>query len=81
MTPGETHAVAVARAEGDLSLRVTCDVCEGRTTTRTLGPDGATPIATPCPRCRGRGWRPDGGDPAASPHVDAAHNTVDGGAE
>lgn len=57
-TPGEIHAAAVARAEADASLRVTCDVCEGRATTRTVGPDGATAIDTPCPRCRGRGWRP-----------------------
>jgi len=58
-TPGEAHAEAVARAEADPSLRVACDVCEGRTTTRTVGPDGVTAINTPCPRCRGRGWRPE----------------------
>lgn len=62
MMPGEIHAAAVARAEVDPTLRVTCDVCEGRTTTRTVGPDRVSTINTPCPRCRGRGWRPTDND-------------------
>lgn len=78
MTPGENHAAAVARAEVDPGLRSVCDVCEGRTTTLTVGPDRATPIATPCPRCRGRGWLPDKGDPAAAPHVDVSLPIVGG---
>ena len=52
------HNALVARATLDPSLRAACDVCEGRTTTRTVGPDRVSTVDTPCPRCRGRGWNP-----------------------
>ena len=68
MTPGEIHAAAVARADADASLRITCDVCGGRTTTRTevRTPGGVSVIDALCPRCRGRGWRPVENVPAST---------------
>ena len=57
-TAWEIYARAVALAESDPARREVCDVCGGRTTTRTIGHDGVSVIDTPCPRCRGRGWRP-----------------------
>lgn len=77
MSAAEAHAVAVALAAIDPTHRVTCDVCEGRTTTRTVGIQGT--VNTPCPRCRGCGWRPVESDPAAAAHV-SVHTDGVGGA-